>query len=131
VACPGPSRCRYASLLGIAVWLLAGSTRAEEPVLARVQSIESGRVTLTIDDSGSRKPTQVRVTVDGAELPPGVAPGRLVRLWPGSSPVTGGALAGARLSPLAVGQNGSDRTGVRARLMQGAGRGFGGGRGGR
>ena len=100
-------------------------------MLARVQSIESGRVILTIDDPGSRAPTQVTVTVDNAELPPGVSPGRMVRLWPGSSPVTGGALSGARLSPLSVGQNGSDRTGVRARLMQGAGRGFGGGRGGR
>ncbi|NEV64549.1 hypothetical protein [Thiorhodococcus minor] len=57
--------------------------------------------------------------------------GSLVRVWPGQESGPGGVNLGARLSPLQSDLSGADRTGVRARLMYGAERGFGGGRGGR
>ncbi|MBK1717840.1 hypothetical protein CKO27_09335 [Thiocystis violacea] len=89
-----------------------------EPVLARVLSVEADRVTLSVEDRADGEDERVSILVDRAELPPGIEPGRLVRLWPGPG-------SGARLVPLDQGLAEPDRTGVRARLMHGAERGFG------
>ena len=109
--------------------LLLGATpilAADDPMLARVLSIETDRVTLSVQNGMNGDAAPLSIAVSKADLPPGLAPGDLVRLWPGSN-----SGAGARLSPLDRDMTGMDRTGVRARLMRGAERGFGGGRNGR
>ncbi len=135
---PGASSRRR--LLGAAfgVWLgtaAAGSGPVSgpatepmsEPMLARVLAVTPDRVTLSLEGPDRGAATRVEVPVAAVDRPAGIEPGRLIRVWPGPR----GLGAGARLVPLGTDADGTDRTGVRARLMHGAGRGFGGGRGGR
>ncbi|WP_164652895.1 hypothetical protein [Thiorhodococcus mannitoliphagus] len=108
------------------------AVEAAEPVLARVLSIDGDRVTLTLDAQAEVAAPRMILLVDAAGLPQGVKAGSLVRVWPGRESGPDGVSLGARLSPLQTDLSGADRTGVRARLMYGAERGFGGGgRGGR
>lgn len=126
----GRTRCVAFGLCLLA--LAAEPALAQEPVLARVLSIAADRVTLAVPGSAvDAVATRVSVAIDRADLPPDLAPGRLVRLWPGATPDATGLSAGARLVPLERGASVPDRTGVRSRLMHGAARGAGGGRGGR
>ncbi|AFL75785.1 hypothetical protein [Thiocystis violascens] len=129
--------CAY--ILWLLVLAASLPARAQEPVLARVLTIEVDRVTLSVPDGASGENARVGVAIDRSDLPPDLVnalePGRLVRLWPGAAPDASGLSAGARLDPLDRGASIADRTGVRSRLMRGAarggGRGSGGGRGGR
>lgn len=130
MAWPGPFKHDLARLTAFGLWLTIMPAIAEEPVLARVLSVESNQVTLSLEDRQAGEAGRLIVPLDTAGLPPGIAPGSLVRLWPGSAPGPGGASTGARLVPLDRDLTEHDRTGVRARLMHGAERGFGGGRGG-
>lgn len=128
MACPG----RYADprlslLLALALSLPLVSSRADEPILARVIAITADGVTLAVADGPQETARELLVPIDAEELEPGVEVGRLVRLWPGATPPGGGPLTGARLTPLESDLRARDRTGVRARLMYGAQRGFGGG----
>lgn len=100
-------------------------------MLARVLAIEGGRVTLAAGAQQEIADRRMIVLVDPGRLPRGLEVGSLVRVWPGQESGPGGVNLGARLSPLQSNLSGADRTGVRARLMYGAERGFGGGRGGR
>lgn len=132
MACHGLSRSGCLLILACACWFSAEAAQAADPVLARVQTVTPDHVVVNLAKPGSRVESQVIVpTPDG--VPAGIEPGRLVRLWPGSRAASGGILTGARLTPLDSGRDGrrADRTGVRERLMRGAGRGVGGGRGGR
>ncbi|AFL76254.1 hypothetical protein Thivi_4455 [Thiocystis violascens DSM 198] len=107
--------------------LTAWPVGAGDPVLARILAIEAERVIVSVEDGrAGADPTRV-VAVEVANRSPGIAVGALVRLWPGAS---GDPLTGGRLEPLADDLGSLDRTGVRARLMQGGQRGFGGGLGG-
>jgi hypothetical protein len=115
------------------LWLVtfAAIARAQDPVLARVLSIETDRVTLSVQDHETGETSRVSVAIDRADLPPDLEPDRLVRLWPGSASGPTGLSTGARLEPLDRGMTESDRTGVRSRLMHGTERSAGGRRGGR
>ena len=124
---PGPSSRRRLLAAALGVWLGSAAAGGAEPVLARVLALTPGRVTLRLEGPQRGPDAQLDIPVDPGGVPDGVAPGRLVRVWPGPN----GLAAGARLVPLDTDLGGADRTGVRARLMHGAGRGFGGGRGGR
>ncbi len=127
---PGASSRRRLLGAALGVWLgtaAAGSEPVSEPVLARVLAVTPDRVTLSLEGSDRGAATRVEVPVAAADRPAGIEPGRLIRVWPDPR----GLGAGARLVPLGTDAGGTDRTGVRARLMHGAGRGFGGGRGGR
>ena len=99
-------------------------------------AIEPGAVILSLEPSvGSASQTLIVPLAEG-DRPSGIRVGGLVRLWPGPEGVRNGSLAGARLDALGGASGSQDRTGVRARLMQGArhgasGGGAGGGRGGR
>ncbi|WP_295585044.1 hypothetical protein [uncultured Lamprocystis sp.] len=104
---------------------------APDPVLARVLSIAPDRVTLTLDEPQGDATGPVVVPLGEAGLPPGITVGQRVRLWPGAAPGTLDPWTNARLVPLEREGIERDRTGVRARLMHGAQRGLGGGRGGR
>ena len=107
--------------------LSAWPAGAEAPVLARILAIEAERVIVSVEDGRGGANSARVVTVEVPNQPPGIAVGALVRLWPGAS---GDPLTGGRLEPLADDLGSLDRTGVRARLMQGGQRGFGGGLGG-
>jgi hypothetical protein len=113
-------------ILAAALALSLSAAVAAEPILARVLAVAPRSVTLSLEGTGPGPATRVDVPVTAEDLPDGVAAGRLVRVWPGPHGLAGGA----RLVPLDTDLGGADRTGVRARLMHGAGRGFGGGRGG-
>ena len=114
------------------VALTSSPANAQEPRLARVLAIEPGAVTLRLDSpTGSASQTLV-VPLAEDDRPSGIRVGGLVRLWPGPEGVRNGYLAGARLDVLDGASDLQDRTGVRARLMQGTRPGAGGGgRGGR
>ncbi|MTW20541.1 hypothetical protein [Allochromatium palmeri] len=107
--------------------------RAQEPLLARVLAIEPTAITLTIDPPGGGASETRVVPLDERERPAGLRVGSLVRLWPGPTGLTPDTLMGARIDSLNAQGRLQDRTGVRARLMQGAQRGAdrAGGRGGR
>ncbi|MFD2111550.1 hypothetical protein [Thiorhodococcus fuscus] len=107
------------------------SVWAEDPWLARVQNVEPDRVTLAIENAAEGGPRTVVVAVDPQSGPSGIAPGQLIRVWPGAPPGTDGIWNQARLVPFERGPGLTDRTGVRTRIRFGAQRGFGGGRGGR
>ncbi|EGV31033.1 hypothetical protein ThidrDRAFT_2397 [Thiorhodococcus drewsii AZ1] len=107
------------------------SVWADEPWLARVQSVEPNRVTLAIENAAESGPHSAVVAVDPQSGPSGIAPGQLIQVWPGQPPGPDGIWNQARLVPFERGPGVTDRTGVRARIMFGAQRGFGGGRGGR
>lgn len=100
-------------------------------MLARVLELAPDHVTLGLEAPGAGAPARVEIPVAPGARPAGLEVGRLVRVWPGPH----GLAADARLVPLESDlggpHRGPDRTGVRARLMHGAGRGFGGGSGGR
>lgn len=115
--------------------LASSPVDAQEPRLARVLAIAPGGVTLSLEPSaGSASETLVVPLAEG-DQPSGIRVGGLVRLWPGPEGMRNSSLAGARLDVLGGASGLQDRTGVRARLMQGsrsgAGGGSGGGRGGR
>ena len=115
--------------------LASSSVDAQEPRLARVLAIESGAVTLSLEPLDGSSAQPLVVPLAEGDRPAGIRVGGLVRLWPGPDGVRNGSLAGARLDVLGGASGLQDRTGVRARLMQGArpgaGGGAGGGRGGR
>ena len=120
-------------LIGLAVlaWTLSpGSARAQEPLLARVLAIEPTAITLTIDPPGGGAPETRVVPLDKRGRPADLRVGSLVRLWPGPTGLTADTLMGARIDSLNTNGRLQDRTGVRARLMQGAQRGAGSGSGG-
>lgn len=109
---------------------------AQEPRLARVLAIETGTVTLSLEPSGGSATPPLVVPLAEGDRPSGIRVGGLVRLWPGPEGVHNDSLAGARLDVLGGASGSQDRTGVRARLMQGTRHGTnggaaGGGRGGR
>lgn len=113
--------------------MTSSPANAQEPRLARVLAIEPGAVTLGLEPpAGSTTQTLVLPLAEG-DRPSGIRVGGLVRLWPGPDGVYDGSLAGARLDVLGGASGLRDRTGVRARLMQGTRHGGagGGGRGGR
>ena len=107
-------------------WLLVATLAggapvgAEEVMLGRVLSVTADSVTVALgDDSAGRRLTLPLDEVGGR----GLVPGSLVRVWSGDA-------SAVRMTPIGGGV--ADRTGVRARLSRGAGRGgMGGGRGGR
>jgi hypothetical protein len=109
--------------------LSAWPAGAEAPVLARILAIEGERVTLSVEDGRAGADGARAVTVEAPNRPAGIAVGALVRLWPGAAGTSGDPLTGGRLEPLADDLGSRDRTGVRARLMQGGQRGFGSGLG--
>jgi hypothetical protein len=120
-------------LIGLAVlaWTLSpGSARAQEPLLARVLAIEPTAVVLSIDPPGGGAPETRTLPLSEREPPAGLRVGSLVRLWPGPTGLTPDTLMGARIDSLNTNGRLQDRTGVRARLMQGAQRGAGSGSGG-
>ncbi|EXJ14906.1 hypothetical protein [Imhoffiella purpurea] len=95
-----------------------------------MQRIEPDRVTVAIENAAGGPATAV-LAVDPKSGPRGIEPGQLIRVWPGAPPGADGIWTQARLVPFERGAGAADRTGVRARIMFGAQRGFGGGRGGR
>jgi hypothetical protein len=133
IAPPRPWR-RFARGVLVMTSLLPPAGWAEGPWLARVVRVDAvaGVVEVIPEQGDAANGTDRRsVLIQGDELPAGVAPGRLVRVWP-----QGGEGAGpprATLSPVQTGGLHEDRTGVRARLGHGAwsGGGRGGGHGGR
>ena len=109
---------------------------AQEPRLARVLAIETGTVTLSLEPSAGSATQTLIVPLAESDRPSGIRVGGLVRLWPGPEGLRNDSLAGARLDVLGGARGLQDRTGVRARLMQGTRHGTnggaaGGGRGGR
>lgn len=129
----GPTDLGLRLALAAALSLAVGLAAAAEPVLARVLSVEGGTVTLSLGYRQGDDGPRMVVSVDEAGLSTDVRPGVLVKVWPESGAGSDGLVTKARLTPLQGDLSGPDRTGVRARLMYGAGRGFGGGggRGGR
>lgn len=118
------------------VLLTSGPVAAQEPRLARVLAFEAGAVTLSLElPDGSSTQTLI-VPLAEQDRPADMRIGGLVRLWPGTEGALNDSLAGARIEVLGGASALQDRTGVRARLMQGRQRGAngaaaGGGRGGR
>lgn len=135
MAWPGHFADRLIWLAALAIAMAVGTAGAEEPVLARVLAVEPSQVTLTVEGPGEEIAKPLIVPVREADLPPGVRVGALVRLWPGpmseqEMSEQDSRLTAARLVPVDNDLTGRDRTGVRARLMYGAQRGFEGGIGG-
>jgi len=116
--------------------LISSPVAAQEPRLARVLAFEPGAVTLSLELLNGRSAQTLIVPLAEQDRPADMRIGSLVRLWPGSEGALNDSLTGARLEVLDGPSALQDRTGVRARLMQGArhgasGGGAGGGRGGR
>ena len=104
---------------------------AQEPRLARVLAIEPDAVTLSLESSAGSTTQTLVVPIAEGDRPLGIRVGGLVRLWPGPESLRNGSLAGARLDVLGGASGVQDRTGVRARLMQGTRHGASGRSGGR
>jgi hypothetical protein len=111
--------------------LVAPAAGAPDPVLARVLSIAPDQVILTLEEPKGDASGRVVVPLGEAGLPPGITVGQRVRLWPAATAGATDPWKNALLIPLERDGIERDRTGVRARLMHGAQRGLGGGRGGR
>lgn len=118
--------------------IMAGLTchlaSAQEPQLARVLVVEPDAITLRLEPATDNPAQTLVVPFAANTLPHGIRVGGWVRLW--LEPNHDGqndALAGARLDVLNGAAPAQDRTGVRARLMQGTRRSAAGsgGRGGR
>ena len=110
--------------------LISSPADAQEPRLARVLAIAPDAVTLSLESSAGSKTQTLVVPLAESDRPSGIRVGGLVRLWPGSESLRNGSLAGARLDVLGGASGVQDRTGVRARLMQGTRHGASGGAGG-
>jgi hypothetical protein len=112
-------------------WFVSAQILAQDPVLARVQSVNPARGEVVVRlDSDHREITLPMPRIDAAQA---LEPGTLVRVWP----ATDGALAGMdsppRITPVQRSLYLDDRTGVRGRLRRigGDGSGMGNGRGNR
>ena len=130
----GSGRFVERRLIGLAVLASALSpwpAHAQEPLLARVLAIEPTAIVLSIDPPGGGTPETRTLPLSERQSPSGLRVGSLVRLWPGPTGLAQDTLRGARIDSLNAEGRLQDRTGVRARLMQGSQRGAGGGMGGR
>ncbi|MBB1075861.1 hypothetical protein HUU62_15770 [Rhodoferax sp. 4810] len=103
--------------------LFAQPARAADPLLARVVTVNGDAVTVTLLDPSPSNTAPLTVVLDAGDLTADLTPGKVVRLWPSDRVDQNGLMHGARLTPLERGGGQVDRTGVRARLMRGAGRG--------
>ena len=138
MAYPGryADRRRLGRVALVMALLISSPVEAQEPRLARVLAIEPGSVTLSLEPPDASASQTLIVPLAQGNRPSGIRVGGLVRLWPEPEGLRNGSLAGARLDVLGGASGVPDRTGVRARLMQGSrhsasGGGAGGGRGGR
>jgi hypothetical protein len=131
VAWPGHfDACRALGSLLCLCALCVGVALAAEPMLARVIAVNADQVTLELAaaQDAEAEARQLRITLDTSAVPAGVEPGAWVRVWPAGEDGAASTLQRARLVPL--GALAGDRTGVRSRLIRGAGLGGARGRGG-
>lgn len=137
MASPGLFNLRLMQHAALGLWfatatLVGPAVGAPDPVLARVLSIAPDQVTLALEEPTGGTTGRVVIPLGEEErLPPGITVGQRVRVWPAAAPGDADPWTHARLVPLERDGIERDRTGVRARLMHGAQRGLGGGRGGR
>ncbi len=102
-----------------------------EPLLGKVISVTPEHIVVLLEATDGEPERQLSVPVGEAGVHEAVQQGRWVRVWPGAADVERGGSEGARLAPLGFGRAGTDRTGVRSRLMRASGAGNRGGRRGR
>jgi hypothetical protein len=136
VASPGLFNLTLMRHAALGLWfatatLVGPAAGAPDPVLARVLSIAPDQVILTLEEPTGDTAGRVVIPLGEERLPPGITVGQRVRLWPAAAPGDADPWTHARLVPLERDGIARDRTGVRSRLMHGAQRGLGGGRGGR
>jgi hypothetical protein len=119
---------RLRILLALACWIAVTAAQAAEVMLCRVTAVDrTGGIltvqTLTVDDHGVRHASEPALTVmlPPGELPSGLQPGHLLRLWTSGARDGQGRLLGLRVAePGPLGRP-ADATGVRSRLGRDAG----------
>ena len=120
--------------LALLLGAVAASANATEPVLARIESVTGGQVTLVVEDPRQGAPERLTLDLADSGLSERARPGLLVRVWPKADKNAAGGRAHAWLTPVHAGRHRQDPTGVRSRLTRGrmgGGRHAGGSRGGR